>query len=200
MPRRIDPLRSASFRQPVSTLAPRNRSPLQEILLRYGARLRALVETHCGRNQGLDADDIEQEVRIKLWKMLESDKTLDFPASYIHKVVSTTVIDALRRAEIRQAQSLEPELEALIDPSVQGPLSPERQAGHRRWGSLLLRCIAELPERRQLPVQLALQGFSADEIAKLTGCTVAAAQQLSYRGIEDLKIRLKELGADAIDE
>lgn len=172
---------------------------LQDILKRYGARLRAIVDGHCGRDQRLDADDIEQEVHIKLWKMLESDKSLDFPASYIHKVVATTVIDALRRAEVRQTQSLEAGMEEAIDPSVQGPIQPDRHVGNGHWSALLLRCIAELPERRRMPVQLALQGFTADEIAKLTGCTVAASQQLSYRGIEDLKVRLKELGGDEID-
>lgn len=172
---------------------------LQEVLTRYGKRLRMLVDNHCGRDRGLDADDIEQEVHIKLWKMLESDKTLDFPASYIQKVVATTVIDALRRAEVRHAESLDTEVEPAVDPSFSGPMQPDRHAGHGNWGLLLLRCIAELPERRRLPVQLALQGFKADEIAKMTGCSVAAAQQLSYRGIEDLKIRLKELGADEID-
>ncbi|MGD9582394.1 MAG: RNA polymerase sigma factor [Lysobacterales bacterium] len=174
--------------------------PLDAILLRFGARLRMLVDGHCGRDAGLDADDIEQEVRIKLWKLLDSDKTLDFPASYIQKVVATTVIDAVRRAGVRRAESFDPLLEDAIDPCVQGPLAPDRQATHHDWGALLLRCVAELPERRRLPVQLALQGFTAEEIARLAGCTVAAAQQLSYRGIEDLKIRMKELGADVIDE
>ncbi len=172
---------------------------LKEVLERYGKRLRMVVESHCGRDRGLDADDIEQEVRIKLWKMLESDKTLDFPASYIQKVVATTVIDALRRAEVRHAESLDTDVEPAVDPSFSGPMQPDRHAGHGNWGALLLRCIAELPERRRLPVQLALQGFKAEEIATMTGCTVAAAQQLSYRGIEDLKVRLKELGADEID-
>ena len=181
-------------------LSSRHHARLQEVLIRYGKRLRMLVETHCGRDRGLDADDIEQEVRIKLWKMLESDKTLDFPASYIQKVVATTVIDALRRAEVRHAESLEADVEPAVDPSFVGPMQPDRHAGHGNWGQLLLRCIAELPERRRMPVQLALQGFKADEIASMTGCSVAAAQQLSYRGIEDLKIRLKELGADEIDE
>ncbi len=179
----------------------RNRyeSQLQELLARYGKRLRLLVDGHCGRDRGLDPDDIEQEVHIKLWKMLESDKNLDFPASYIQKVVATTVIDALRRAEVRHAESLQTDVEPAVDPSYVGPMQPDRHADHGNWGALLLRCIAELPERRRMPVQLALQGFKAEEIAALTGCSVAAAQQLSYRGIEDLKIRLKELGADEID-
>lgn len=188
-----------SFVAAESHLSSPQHARLQEVLAKYGKRLRMLVDSHCGRDRGLDADDIEQEVRIKLWKMLESDKSLDFPASYIQKVVATTVIDALRRAEVRQAESLDTEVEPAVDPSYAGPMQPDRQAGHGNWGALLLRCIAELPERRRLPVQLALQGFKADEIATMTGCSVAAAQQLSYRGIEDLKIRLKELGADDID-
>ena len=173
---------------------------LKALLEKHGKRLRVLIELHCGRDQGLDPDDIEQEVRIKLWKALESDKNLIAAASYIQKVVVTTVVDAVRRAQVRHAESIEDKDEAGFDPSVSSPLRPEAQAGRGQWSDLLLRCIGELPERRRLPVQLALQGFTADEVARMTGASVTAAQQLCYRGIEELKARLRELGADDIED
>lgn len=173
---------------------------LKTLLAHHGKRLRVLIEVHCSRDQGLDADDIEQEVRIKLWKALESDKNLVAAASYIQKVVVTTVVDAVRRAQVRRAELIEDTDEAGFDPSVAGPLRPETQAGRDQWSELLLRCIGELPERRQRPVQLALQGFTADEVARLTGVSVTAAQQLCYRGIEELKMRLRALGADEIED
>lgn len=173
---------------------------LRDLLARHGARLRFLVEMHCGRDQGLDADDIEQEVRIKLWKALEGDKNLAAPASYIQKVVATTVVDALRRAQVRHAESIEDKDESGFDASISGPLRPDSEAGRGQWAALLMQCIEELPERRRLPVQLALQGFTAEEVAGLTGASVAAAQQLCYRGIEDLKARMRQLGADVIED
>lgn len=173
---------------------------LKVLLAKHGARLRMLIEVHCSRDQGLDADDIEQEVRIKLWKALESDKNLVAAASYIQKVVVTTVVDAVRRAQVRFAESIEDRDEGTFDASVSGPLRPEAQAKQNEWAGVLMRSINELPERRRLPVQLALQGFTAEEVARLTGVSVAGAQQLCYRGIEELKTRLRELGADQIDD
>jgi len=173
---------------------------LEALLARHGARLRMLIEVHCSRDQGLDADDIEQEVRIKLWKALESDKNLAAPASYIQKVVVTTVVDAVRRAQVRHAETIEGRDEATFDASISGPIAPETQANQDQWAALLMRSIDELPVRRRLPVQLALQGFTADEVARMTGSSVAAAQQLCYRGIEELKARLRELGADEIED
>lgn len=173
---------------------------LKALLDKHGKRLRALIEIHCSRDQGLDPDDIEQEVRIKLWRALDSDKNFSAAASYIQKVVVTTVVDALRRAQVRHAESIEDKDETGFDPSVTGPMRPESLAGRGQWSDLLMRCIAELPERRRIPVQLALQGFTAEEVARMTGASVTAAQQLCYRGIEELKTRLRALGADEIED
>lgn len=173
---------------------------LKALLARFGARLRVLVEQHCGRGQGLDPDDIEQEVRIKLWRMLESDKKVEFPASYIQRVVVTTVVDALRRAENRPAEPLDDTDEAVVDPTLAPAPNPELAARADEWRQRLLTEIDALPERRRLPVKLAIQGFTADEIARLLGISVASAQQLSYRGIEELKERLRARGGERIDD
>lgn len=173
---------------------------LAALLAQFGQRLRVLVEQHCGRGQGLDPDDIEQEVRIKLWRTLESDKKVEFPASYIQRVVVTTVVDALRRVENRPTEDLADTDEADLDPTLAQAPTPELEARADEWRKRLLAEIHELPERRRLPVKLAIQGFTADEIARLLGISIASAQQLSYRGIEELKERLRARGGENIDD
>ncbi len=155
----------------------------------FGVRLRRLVEIRC-RGQ-IDPDDVEQEVRIRLWQALERDRNAPFSASYIQKAVVSAVIDAHRRAQVRAADPLpEPgEAEDLVEPG-----RPDRSASAEQEVALLARAIGELPQRRQLPLRLHLQGFSLVEIARLTASSDEAVRKLVSRGLEELKARLRELG------
>jgi RNA polymerase sigma factor (sigma-70 family) len=172
---------------------------LQLLLLEYGAKVRALVESHGLSRHGIDAADVEQEVRIRLWRAVERDRSAAFHASYIQRVVASTVIDALRRAQVRAAEPLPDESDdgvALPDRTV----GPEQSAGDEQQMERLRRCLDELPERRRLPIALHLQGFALQEIADLVGTSAEAARKLVSRGLEELKERLRDMGAGEIDE
>lgn len=175
-------------------------SKLNELLSRHGARLRLLVVQHCSANQGLDPDDIEQEVRIRLWKAVEREKNSALPASYIQRVVVTTVIDTLRRDKPDQTTTLpeagqEAGVEALLD-----RVGPVRSASDGQRMDLVRAAIAELPVRRRQPVQLALQGFTPEEIGELLDMTATMAKNLMYRGLYELRERLKAAGLEDIDD
>lgn len=170
---------------------------LEALLRDFGARLKALVANQCGPRSGLDPDDVAQEVRIRLWQAIERDRNATFHASYIQKVVVTTVIDAHRRAAVRAAEPLPEEggADQLVDPA-----RPDRTAISDQHLELLERAIAALPERRQEPLRLHLQGFSLVEIARLTHSTDEAVRKLVTRGLSELKLRLAELGMDQDDD
>lgn len=167
---------------------------LEELFRTYGARVRALLRTYGLDKHGVDPADVEQEVRIRLWRAIERDRSGAFHASYVQRVVASTVIDALRRAEVRATEPLPDE----DDESAEigdGPVGPERSAGDVERMQGLDRCMGEIPERRRLPIALHLQGFSLQEIADLAGIPSAeAARKLVSRGLEELKARLRERG------
>ena len=167
---------------------------LEELFRTYGARVRALLRTYGLDKHGVDPADVEQEVRIRLWRAIERDRSGAFHASYVQRVVASTVIDALRRAEVRATEPLPDE----DDESAEigdGPVGPERSAGAVERMQGLDRCMGEIPERRRLPIALHLQGFSLQEIADLAGIPSAeAARKLVSRGLEELKARLRERG------
>jgi RNA polymerase sigma factor (sigma-70 family) len=171
---------------------------LERLLRDYGARLRSLIQAHRLERHGIDSADVEQEVRIRLWKALERDRNSPPNASYIQKVVATAVIDAVRRAHVRVAEPLpeDDEPNALL---VEAP-SPERQAGQGQTVSVVARCLTELPGQRGAVVGLHMQGFSLDEIAGLTGVSSEAVRKLVSRGIEQVKARLAELGYGEFDD
>ena len=168
---------------------------LEELLAAYGARVRALLSTYGLDKHGIDPADVEQEVRIRLWHALERDRSGAFHASYVQRVVASTVIDALRRAQVRAAEPLpEEEDEGAIDLDV-AQVAPDRRAGDLERMHGLKRCLDEIPERRRLPIALHLQGFSLQEIADLAGIPSAeAARKLVSRGLEELKQRLRDVG------
>src|SRR5262249_23736799 len=88
------------------TIDPALRQRLHQLLADYGSKVRVLVEGHGLGQYGIDPADIEQEVRIRLWKALERDRNAAFHTSFIQRVVLTTVIDAIRAANARPVEPL----------------------------------------------------------------------------------------------
>ncbi len=168
---------------------------LEELVRTYSAKVKGLLRTYGLDKHGIDPADVEQEVRIRLWRAIERDRSGAFHASYVQRVVASTVIDAMRRAEVRAAEPLPEEDEEQPVDLGEGPVGPERSAGDVERMQCLERCMAEIPERRRMPIALHLQGFSLQEIADLAGIPSAeAARKLVSRGLEELKTRLRELG------
>lgn len=172
---------------------------LDQLLRRFAARVRAQIDSNRLIQHGIDPDDVEQEVRIRLWKALERDPNADFPASYIQKVVVTVMVDALRRAQARPTEAL-PEPEEGQAELPDSGVRPDRAANEAQQMARLGECLAALTPRRRRPLQLYLQGYALQELADLNGLTLDAARKLVYRGLDELKQRLKALGMDEYDE
>ncbi len=172
---------------------------LDQLLRRFAARVRAQIDSNRLIQHGIDPDDVEQEVRIRLWKALERDPNADFPASYIQKVVVTVMVDALRRAQARPTEAL-PEPEEGQAELPDAGVRPDRAANEAQQMARLGECLAALTPRRRRPLQLYLQGYALQELADLNGLTLDAARKLVYRGLDELKQRLKALGMDEYDE
>jgi RNA polymerase sigma factor (sigma-70 family) len=174
---------------------------LEALFVAYGAKVKRLLTTYGLDRHGIDPADVEQEVRIRLWQALERDRSGAFHASYVQRVVSTTVIDALRRAQVRAAEPLPDADDEAPDAGGEGPVGPEQRAGDVERMQGLERCLGAIPERRRLPIALHLQGFSLQEIADLAGIpSVEAARKLVSRGLDELKQRLRDEGYGDFDD
>ena len=169
---------------------PDDQRQLAQVLGEFGKRLRAAVDAHCGRHTGLDAADVEQEVRIRLWHALRRDRNAPCNASYIQKVVLSVVIDGYRRAQVRAAEPL-PEAEAAAVEGLIDRAGPEDHAADAERMRAVKAAVAGLPDRRRVATQLHLQGFSLVEIARLTGDSDEAVRKLVARGLEELRTRLR---------
>ena len=167
---------------------------LNQLLEQFASRVRAQIASSALNLQGIEPDDVEQEVRIRLWKALERDPNAEFPASYIRRVVTTVIVDAVRRAKVRAADPL-PEPESGVELRTSAP-GPETTASDARKVEEVARCIRQIPQRRRRPLQLYLQGFGLQETADICGLTLDAARKLIYRGLDEVRDRLREAGVE----
>jgi RNA polymerase sigma-70 factor (ECF subfamily) len=185
---------------------PKSQVPLSDrgwddFLETYAEEIRSAAVRACPRDAGVAADELAQEIRLRLWKARPSAKEIEDPASYIRRVAATAAIDAVRRVRARKEEPLRvtPSAEdsGAVEPKATAPeTSPERVAASRELARALSGSLQRLSPERQRPVRLYLQGFSAGEAAVLLGWTEARTRMLLYRGLEDLRKDLRRMGID----
>ena len=71
---------------------------------------------------------------------------------------------------------------------------PQRLALDGQVTDSLLRCLGQIPERRRRPLELYLQGFTVPEVAEICELTFDAARKLVYRGLDEVKSRMRDSG------
>ena len=174
-----------------------NEEEFQQLIKNYSAYMSAQVQHYDLSRYGLDPDDILQEVKIRIWKLLRGNRTITSPAPYIKKIVSSAVIDQLRK---RRRE------ESLFHHERQKHISEQEDS--YRWGTLQKRAFEEtvgtavnrlISSRRQV-VKLYLLNLTIQEIAAYLNWSHDKTRNLLYRGLADLKATLKEMEAENHDE
>jgi len=187
-------------------MAARTRSEIDErferLMDRYAALLRSIVAQHCPRDLGIEAIDIEQEARVRLWRALTREKELTDPASYIYRVAVTTAIDAVRRVVARREDQLRTEVSKdeertkVVNLPADPAHGPDAVTARRELMDRIAATVRSLAENRRRAVELHLQGLSLAEIAELLGWTEPKARNLVYRGLDELRDALRREGID----
>ncbi len=149
------------------------------------------------QNQVLDYDDISQEVILKLWKVMSSEKKIKHYSSYIKKVVNSTIIDHLRRAG-RQNKVINNEMQERI--SEKRTAFKDKNISKNKFKNRVYKAVESLIESRKKVVKLYLLDLSIEEISILLNWTEHKTRNLLYRGLSDLKKILKENGIEYEDQ
>jgi len=143
---------------------------------------------------GVEVDDVLQETRIKLWKALRSEKNIHYFASYIKKIVDTSVIDQFRKLKREEGIYLF-EKNRKISESHQNP-SVEALYAEMDLKDLVGKAVDGLIESRRRVVKLYLLNMSIEEISLYFQWSKDKTRNLLYRGLNDLKKILKEKNID----
>ena len=172
---------------------------LEALLAEHAERVRLVMLRYRLPQHGIDPEEVEQQVRIRLWKAIQRDRSGAFGASYIQRIVASVAIDAMRRARVRPSEPGAEEDERGMDRLDAEAVQPEDTASDDQRVQILARCMDELPSRRRLPISLHLEGHTFREIGEMIEVSEEAARKLVSRGMKTLRARLKELGVTVDD-
>lgn len=136
----------------------------------------------CGARHREHIPDIQQEIRLALWKHIRSGKRIDHPVSYLYKVALTTAAAFLERVG---AWHHLPDSPGDGGPPVGRPeprgLHPVEEA------HLVAELLGRLPRDQERAVRAYLAGFNHQEVARLFEWSPSRARHNIYRGLERLR-------------
>jgi RNA polymerase sigma factor (sigma-70 family) len=165
------------------------------ILDKFSASIKASIRRFGLERSGIDPEDVFQEVRIKLWKKFAHEKNISHQASYINRVVNSALIDQIRKAR-RQEKLIYHEKQKWL---VEEQGRPDASAQDSVFREMIFEAADSLMESRRKVVKLFLSGLTMDEISLTLNWSKDKTRNLLYRGLSDLKRKLKDRGIEYED-
>ena len=158
------------------------------LLDRFAGSIRYHILKFNLEKYGLDPEDIGQDVRLRIWRLLGTEKNIANYTSYIRKIVNSTVIDQLRKWKreegvFKAEKKKVAELELGYNPEV---------ARLNKLKDAIATAVEALIESRRQVVKLYLLGMNIEEISGYLKWSQDKTRNLLYRGLADLKRRLKD--------
>jgi RNA polymerase sigma factor (sigma-70 family) len=171
-------------------MEPLNQKPpeIEEIIEQFSKFIKASIQQFNPQKSGIDASDIAQEVKIKLWKVLQSEKKIKYYSSYIERVVYSTTIDTMRKLK-REKEILSNYQFSEKEKNPTPDISQEQELNQ-----IIGQAVDSLKEPRKKVIRLYLLGMDIEETAHFFGWTRDKVRNLFYRGLNDLKEVLRKEG------
>ncbi|MDJ0656846.1 MAG: sigma-70 family RNA polymerase sigma factor [Xanthomonadales bacterium] len=173
----------------------------EEIWSQHAATVRARLRGQRLLDAAIDLEDLEQDVRLRLWKALSSETRINHAGSYLRRVVNSALIDAVRRAQAREssrrASNIGEKQDA--DPAALTQDNPEKAAKRDELSATIQSVLDSLSAGRRRAVTLRLHGLAVNEIGALCGWKESKARNLVYRGLEQLRTELNKRGIELED-
>jgi len=162
----------------------------EELLKNYAQFLNIQVKKYNLQRYGLDPEDILQDVRIKLWKLIREQRAVFNHGSYLKRMINSSVIDHLRKVR-RDGALLRHEKGKYVAEVVK---SYSRDAAHKRmFEETIGRAVERLAGPRRQVIKLYLLNFNIQDISIYMNWSLDRTRNLLYRGLADLRKSLKDL-------
>jgi RNA polymerase sigma factor (sigma-70 family) len=147
------------------------------------------VRRVCPRSLAEDAEDLVQESLIRLLRARKLDGASDVSATYLKKVAYSTVIDEIRRRrrQVPAVAGADTDIEAAPDETR----STTPDTG---LGNAMEVCMQRLQDQRRRALTLHLLGYSGPEVASMLECNAKRAENLTLRGLAQLRECLHAMG------
>ena len=161
---------------------------LERLVSQYSALIRTVVWRVAGAASHGLADEVEQRVRIALWRQIDREQTITYPASYIYRIAVRETVRAVR-------QELQPRTDPIgegDDRHVDPQATPDERLEAAQTSERIHAAIAGLTVDRRRAVKAHLAGFDVREIIAMYGWDYQKARNLIARGMADLRSALKD--------
>jgi RNA polymerase sigma factor (sigma-70 family) len=163
---------------------------LAEMIAKFSIYIRSYIYKYRVLDYGVDPEDVVQEVRIRLWKALRNENIISKPSSYIKKVVTTVVIDQLRRIRREDIVIIEEKSRRISESDQSYPTC--KNLSDFDMSPILESALGKLILSRRTVVKLHLLNMKTDAIATSFNWSLNKTRNLLYRGLSDLKNILKD--------
>lgn len=167
---------------------PAKEQEFEDLVNRFADFIRIHIHKFNLYKYGLDSDDISQEVRVKIWRLLHSEKKITNYPSYIKKIVNSSVIDQLRK--IRREEGIFSHERQVAEHELAYSIEAARA---KNLEEVVGRAVEMLIESRRQAVKLYLLNLSITEISSYLHWSTGKTRNLLYRGLADLKKILKNM-------
>lgn len=158
-----------------------------EIVRNYSERLYWHVRRFVCSHE--DADDLVQEIFIKIWGALPSFRGDAQLFTWLYRIATNETLNFLRKQKVRASlrfQSLDDELERKID---EDPYFNGTEAQR-----LLSKAILKLPDKQRVVFSLRYyEDMKYEDIAEITGTSVGALKASYHIAYEKLKAEFQDL-------
>ncbi len=149
------------------------------------------------QKNGIDPDDIFQEVKIKLWNVLVDEKKIFSYSSYIKKIVNSCVIDQIRKSRREEGVISNEKRKRISD---RRSIYKKHESRENELKNMVGEAVESLMDSRRRVVKLFLLNMTLEEIAIFLNWSEAKTRNLLYRGLDDLKKMLKNKGIEYEDQ
>jgi RNA polymerase sigma-70 factor (ECF subfamily) len=151
--------------------------------------LERAVRRVCPKSLAEDAEDLVQESLVRLFTARKLGSDNQVSAGYLKKVAYSAVVDEIRRRRRRPATDSACDFEIEAAPDMTSTPAPDTLLGNA-----LETCLQRLQVDRQRALTLHLLGYSGAEVAGILGCNLKRAENLTLRGLAQLREYLHEMG------
>jgi RNA polymerase sigma-70 factor, ECF subfamily len=174
----------------MSEVAGGNLTAFREIVERYQNSLLNYAHRYTGDRAA--AEDISQEVFLRVFKAAKDYQPLSSFKTWLFKIATNLCLNELRDNRLHRNTIDIFELnEAGFVAFTSQRLSPEKETEDRQLGAILMKALKGLPENQRLALLLhKYEGFSYLEVSGMMGCTVSAVESLIHRARQGLKKQL----------
>ena len=171
---------------------------IESTIEEFSRLIRTVIRKTSPTIDQFDMNDIEQEIKIKLWKALtKSERKIHNLGSYIWRISYTTTSRIMKRlSRQRKLFTSQGEEDYGILESCEnaGTNTPNGEYVKEETMNIIGESVNSLIETRRQVVKLYLSGMHLNEISELLDWSSGKTRNLLYRGLDDLRKKLQERG------